>query len=151
MADLSELFYKQWEKMFTLFMEQLVQNKTFLGQMGKLMETSNFFKMTVDRSIQKALESMQIPTRKDIDEAVASVHKVEVSTARIEQSLARINEKLDAVAGALAALASLAGRAGSMTGEVLEGEPSEQGAPKGRDLAGKKKAPAKRRAPKKEG
>ena len=104
MPDLSDMLFKQWEKMFTAFMEQLTRNKAFLGHMGKVMESSNLFKMTVDKAMLKALESAQMPTRKDLEETLTAVRTVESGVVRTQQRLAEMEGKLDAVAGAMATL-----------------------------------------------
>lgn len=151
MKDLADVFYKQWEKMFSSFMEQLVHNKSFLAQMGKVMEGSNIFKMIVDKSIIRGLETMQMPTRRDMEETLGVLRKLEMAAAQSELRMTRLEEKLDALAGAVAALAGLAAKqAESAAAAALKKAAPKKAAP--RKPAPKKTAankPAAKRSAKK--
>ena len=112
LGEWGKLMGKQWERLFTQFTEQMVRNQAFLNQLGNTLEGSSMFKMVVDRSIQKALESIQLPTRKDleqmtlvlqgVDAALSNnsgqgaelVRKIETLTAEV----ARLQKKVDALA-----------------------------------------------------
>jgi hypothetical protein len=96
-GEWGETFFKQWEKMFATFMEQLVRNQAFLAHMGKLLEGSSMFRMIVDTSMRKALESMQIPTRRDIEEVLAVLRKVEMALAKAELDNQELRSRLDAL------------------------------------------------------
>lgn len=77
-----EMFFKQWEKMFTTFTEQLLKNQQFLTHMGKMIESSSLFKLAVDKAVVKGLEAMQLPTRKDVEEVLAVLRKLEISAEK---------------------------------------------------------------------
>lgn len=103
----TEMLYKQWEKMFSGFMDYLVRNETFLASMGKMMEGSSIFKMVVDKSFERALESMRMPTRKDLEETLYAVRKLESSVLDTQERIDALSDKLDKMAGLLAAQARM--------------------------------------------
>ncbi len=76
LGEWGKLMGKQWERLFTQFTEQMVRNQAFLNQLGNTLEGSSMFKMVVDRSIQKALESLQLPTRKDMEQVTLVLQSV---------------------------------------------------------------------------
>jgi hypothetical protein len=108
MVDFSDMLFKQWEKGFSTFMDQLVRNQAFLTQMGKLMEGSNLFRMVVDRSIIKALESIQLPTRKDMEDALAAIRRIEVEQQKLATRLDLLQDSLTAMTEAMATLGRVA-------------------------------------------
>jgi len=108
MVDFGDMFFKQWEKGFSTFMDQLVRNQAFLTHMGKLMEGSNLFRMVVDRSIIKALESVQLPTRKDMEDALSAMRRIEVEQQKLATRMDLLQDGLVALADAMAALGRLA-------------------------------------------
>ncbi len=108
MVDFSDMIFKQWEKGFSTFMDQLVRNQAFLTQMGKLMEGSNLFRMVVDRSIIKALESVQLPTRKDMEDALSAIRRIEVEQQKLVTRMDLLQDGLAAMTEALSALSRLA-------------------------------------------
>jgi len=114
--DFSDMLFKQWEKGFSTFMDQLVRNQAFLAQMGKLMEGSNLFRMVVDRSIIKALESVQLPTRKDMEDALAALRRIEVEQQKLATRLDLLQDSLTAMAEAMATLGRLAVDTAQATG-----------------------------------
>ncbi len=97
MNSATEMLFKQWEKMFSGFMDYLVRNETFLSSMGKMMESSSIFKMVVDKSFERALESMRMPTRKDLEETLYAIRKLESSILDTQEQLDAISQQLSQV------------------------------------------------------
>lgn len=103
----TEMLYKQWEKMFSNFMDYLVRNETFLASMGKMMEGSSMFKMVVDKSFERGLESMRMPTRKDLEETLYAVRKLESAVLDTQEQIEALGDKLDKMASLIAAQARI--------------------------------------------
>lgn len=86
---------KQWETWLGQQIDRFVRNESFLGQMGKAMESSMVFKAHYDRVLEQSLRSMRLPTRTDLDE----VHK---RLDELDRRLDGVVDKLDALARAQA-------------------------------------------------
>ncbi len=145
----TEMLYKQWEKMFSGFMDYLVRNETFLASMGKMMEGSSIFKMVVDKSFERALESMRMPTRKDLEETLYAVRKLESSVLDTQEHIEALSDKLDKMAGLLAAQArvELERAAKPVIAPVAPTAPADPKEPATPKAPAKPKAPAAPKAP----
>lgn len=105
--NISEMALKNWEKMFSSSMEYIVKSDTFLSYMGKMLESSSIFKMVIDKSIEKTLESMRMPTRKDIEDTLLAIRQVEKAVLDTQEQMDRLGAKLDTMAQLLAAQARI--------------------------------------------
>lgn len=61
------LKFKHWETLIQTMIDQAVRNQMFLNQLSKILEGSSAFRMVVDRSIQKALETLTLPSIRDLE------------------------------------------------------------------------------------
>lgn len=104
---------KTWEKWMGERFEQLARNETFLGQMGKAMESSFMFKAQIDRITEETLHNMRLPTLGDVqglygrlDELERMLDKMTARLAAADAENAALVGKLDDFAARNEALAA---------------------------------------------
>ncbi len=146
--QIGDTLYKQWEKMFTLFTDQLVRNQAFLGSMGKLIENSSAIRGTVERSMNKVLEQMQLPTRHDIADILTVLRKLETSVEEHRMERRSVQKQIRDLSQAVLAMGKAMEVQSRQLDALLEGTRSAP-ASKASRKAAPKKAASKKAATKK--
>ncbi len=92
--------YKEWETWFAGQFEKLARNESFLGQVGKALESSFLAKSQFDRMMETSVRAMGMPTASDLEGVYKRLDSVE---RRLDEVLAHLEAQAARGEGAPAA------------------------------------------------
>jgi len=87
-------FYEVWEKYFSETLEAWEKTPLFSQAVGKAVERSSELKKTVDDIMERTLRNMNLPSKNDIDRALAAINK-------IEEKVNDLIDKVDEIAASM--------------------------------------------------
>ncbi len=124
---------RQVESLISAITDQFLRNPLFLNQLTRFFEGSAMFRMMVDRSIQKALETLALPSRRDMEQLSEQIQDLRAQAEANGTVLESIRHALDEIRSAPPG----AGKAEKQTGPGA----SSRSAPPGAGKAGKQTGP----------
>lgn len=75
--DTYKEFYEVWEKSASQTLEMWINSPIFASNMGKTLDNTSDVKIHLNKIVEGYLKSMRLPTKGDVDKALASIILIE--------------------------------------------------------------------------